>query len=53
MAFKILGLGFVFGEGTYLRDEWNLLDFFIVMIGYVTMAGGDDDGANKIDQPGP
>lgn len=28
---KILALGFVMDEGSYLRDSWNKLDFFIVV----------------------
>ncbi len=31
-ACKIIVLGFVFGKGTYLRDPWNILDFFIVVV---------------------
>jgi voltage-dependent calcium channel L type alpha-1D len=27
---KICVLGFSCGEGTYLKDNWNILDFFIV-----------------------
>ena len=27
---KICAHGFIIGEHTYLRDMWNLLDFFIV-----------------------
>ena len=30
MVLKILGLGFVFNRGSYLRDYFNALDFFIV-----------------------
>ena len=37
MVLKIMGLGFIFGPGTYMRDEWNILDFFIVMMGYASM----------------
>ena len=37
MAFKILGMGFIIGPDSYIRDEWNILDFFIVMMGYVSM----------------
>lgn len=29
---KITMLGFVFGKDTYLRNQWNLLDFIIVII---------------------
>jgi Ion transport protein len=28
---KIIALGFVWGEGTYLKDSWNILDFMIVL----------------------
>ena len=31
MILKILGLGFVKNEGSYLRDVWNCLDFVIVV----------------------
>lgn len=37
MALKILGLGFVWNRGAYLRDAWNILDFFIVMTGYLQL----------------
>jgi hypothetical protein len=37
MAFKILGMGFMFGPDAYIKDAWNMLDFFIVMIGYVSI----------------
>jgi hypothetical protein len=37
MAFKIIGLGFIAGKDAYIRDSWNVLDFFIVMSSYVTM----------------
>ena len=29
--FKIIALGFAMDEGSYLRDSWNKLDFFIVV----------------------
>jgi hypothetical protein len=35
MIFKILGLGFLFNEGAYIRDPWNVLDFTIVMSAYL------------------
>jgi hypothetical protein len=34
MSFKILGMGFLFKENAYLKDSWNILDFFIVMTSY-------------------
>jgi hypothetical protein len=27
---KIISMGFVIGEDTYLKDTWNILDFVIV-----------------------
>lgn len=35
MVLKILGMGFVFNRDAYLRDAWNILDFVIVMVGYL------------------
>lgn len=45
MVLKILAMGFIWNKGSYLRDSWNLLDFVIVMSGYIgmLMQGG---GAN-------
>lgn len=37
MCLKILGLGFLFNEGAYLRDAWNILDFTIVSSAYLTL----------------
>lgn len=37
MILKILGLGFIYGDGAYIKDSWNILDFVIVMSGYVTL----------------
>lgn len=33
---KIIAYGFVLHPGAYLRNYWNLLDFLIVMIGFVS-----------------
>ena len=30
---KVIGMGFVLEEGTYLRDGWNKLDFIVVSVG--------------------
>ena len=40
---KIISLGFVFDEKSYLRDTWNQLDFFIVLISilYMSIEGFD------------
>lgn len=35
---KIIGMGFIFGEGAYLHDGWNWLDFIVVvtsLLGFV------------------
>lgn len=37
MVMKIVGLGFVFNKGAYLRDNWNVLDFIIVMSAYLQL----------------
>jgi len=38
MILKIFAFGFVFNEGSYLRDSWNVLDFGIITIGLVSFA---------------
>ena len=35
--FKIVAYGFVLNENTYLRDPWNWLDFFVVMVSTITL----------------
>jgi hypothetical protein len=35
MVLKVLDLGLFMDSGTYLRSGWNLLDFFIVVVGYL------------------
>ena len=34
MLLKIIGMGFVFNKGAYLRDFWGILDFTIVSSAY-------------------
>merc|ERR1712142_282957 len=34
---KIIAMGFVAHPGAYLRSAWNMLDFFIVVIGFVSL----------------
>lgn len=36
MFLKIFALGFVLRKGSYLRDAWNVLDFIIVVSGYLS-----------------
>lgn len=44
MVFKVAALGFILNKGSYMRDSWNLLDFVIIMSGYIGMVLGG--GAN-------
>jgi hypothetical protein len=46
MLFKILGLGFFLNRGSYLRDPWNLLDFVIVVSGYIPLLFSSGGGIN-------
>lgn len=46
MGLKIIALGFVLNEGSYLRDYWNILDFTIIFTGYIPMVIGSDTGVN-------
>lgn len=34
-SLKILALGLVLHKGSYLRNVWNLMDFIVVVTGYV------------------
>lgn len=47
---KIIALGFAMDDGSYMRESWNQLDFFIVMTSLVDMslAGSVDVGVLKI-----
>ena len=35
LVLKSCGMGFVLDSGAYLRDPWNILDFIIVVFGYM------------------
>lgn len=37
-CFKIVRLGFAMDRGSYIRDGWNQLDFFIVATSMIDMA---------------
>lgn len=40
---KIIAWGFVFnGSESYLRDTWNIMDFFIVMVSNIDFFIGND-----------
>jgi hypothetical protein len=38
MALKVVVYGFISTKSAYLKDPWNVLDFFIVVIGSVSIA---------------
>ena len=51
MAVKLLALGFVFNDGAYLRDPWNMLDFVIVSSAWLTFlqeAFGSGGGGSSL-----
>ena len=48
MVLKIIAKGLIFGKGTYLRDAFNVLDFFIVMSAYVTLLQGLIGGTKEV-----
>jgi hypothetical protein len=42
MVLSIVGKGFFFSEGAYIKDGWNILDFVIVMVSYFTLFTTED-----------
>ena len=38
MTLKIVSLGFVMDDGSYLRESWNILDFGIVCSSLLEMS---------------
>jgi voltage-dependent calcium channel R type alpha-1E len=38
MCLKIVSLGFIMDDGSYLRESWNILDFFIVSSSLLEMS---------------
>lgn len=34
-VFKILGMGFLFNKGAYMRDLWNVLDFTVIVTAFI------------------
>jgi len=46
---KVIALGFAMDDGSYLRDSWNKLDFFIVVTSNIDMMlAGTDIPALKV-----
>jgi hypothetical protein len=50
MVLKIIGLGFVMGEGTYLRDWWNVMDFIIVITSLLSVGGSEEKATTGQDE---
>ena len=48
MSLKILGMGFVLNRKSYLRDPWNIMDFIIVVTGYIPIIFASDAGNLKV-----
>ncbi len=46
MIIKIIGLGFIFNKGAYLRDAWNIMDFVIVTTAYIPIIFSSGSGVN-------
>lgn len=44
---KILGMGFVVHKNSYLRDPWNYLDFFVVLVSLVNYIPNVNSGGLK------
>merc|ERR1719431_2333704 len=43
-SLKILALGLILHRGSYLRNMWNIMDFVVVITGFITIisaAGGE------------
>ena len=37
MVLKIIAMGFVMRAHSYLRDTWNILDFLVVVLGWISL----------------
>lgn len=49
MVLKIIAMGFVMREHSYLRDSWNKLDFFVVLMGWISqLINSGDISAIKV-----
>lgn len=36
MVLKIIAMGFFMRAHSYLRDSWNILDFMVVILGWIS-----------------
>ena len=50
MIMKIIAMGFFMREHSYLRDGWNILDFSVVFLGWLSMglASGSISGIKVV-----
>lgn len=49
MFLKIIGLGFILNKNAYLRDGWNILDFFIVITAWLPhIFGGNNSSFSSL-----
>ena len=49
MVLKIIAMGFFMRAHSYLRDSWNILDFTVVLLGWISnLFGGEDISAIKV-----
>jgi len=52
-SLKILALGLILHRGSYLRNMWNIMDFIVVVTGYITIfttdhgSSGTGDGKDE------
>jgi hypothetical protein len=47
MFLKIFAFGFILSEGAYIKDTWNILDFLVIVLGWVSifLESGDSGGS--------
>ena len=48
MIVKLVALGFLFHKGAYLTDSWNVLDFFIVIISWLSIISSGDSSLSAL-----
>ena len=48
-ALKIAAMGFIMPKKAYLRDNWNVLDFTIVVVSWISVFRGTRNGVDSID----
>ncbi|XP_041370317.1 voltage-dependent calcium channel type A subunit alpha-1-like isoform X4 [Gigantopelta aegis] len=46
---KIVALGFVLHKGSYLRNVWNIMDFIVVVTGFITLVHSSSKKSSSFD----